>query len=220
MLIGERKRHKRGNALQLNGPRPRMNTPYEPVDLAVGLSVLVPSAGFDLVEGLTLRHPLAQRRAPYVFDGQTETLPGPVTDGNQGTMHKDYFLVSRIPTGELKRVTIPPDLYLDFRRLKHEQIQDFAKTYGTLRRIGEHFHRTPDAVPYSGESISFWTRELDCFRDVWDLWDAIKQKEGPGRVSHRLELLRAPWPIKAGAGETDPRPASAEEEPIAGFKFP
>jgi hypothetical protein len=123
--------------------------PAQVVDLATSWPLHVPANGFECVAG-----------------AQTLGLASGST-----VVKRQLFLVAR--SGPKKEVSIPDDLYLEFSRLKSdniEAIQEFATCYGTLRISGEHFHREPEMSPREGEPVNHWSRQAARFKAALDLW--------------------------------------------------
>ena len=109
----------------------------------------VSKAGFELVEGL-----------------------------NASRGREELFLVEQ--PGSRREVRIPHDLYAKFWNLKtppptgnRQDIIRFANRFGYLRHGIEHFHRKSDLLPLQGESLYYWVRQIECFRDAIDLWNSI-----------------------------------------------
>jgi hypothetical protein len=148
----------------------------EIVDLADSSPLLVPLAGFDLIEGIVRK---------------------------EGLQLCDTFLVER--PGPSRVVDVKEDLYLDFWRLRDEpgSIQAFASANGLLG-LTMHFHAQADMAARVGEPMSLWREQLLLFQETMDLWRRVKPKseDSPGperadRVAWHLSKLGAPWPPPA-----------------------
>jgi hypothetical protein len=104
--------------------------------------------------------------------------------------------------GEAKEVLVPEDLYVRFGSLgtKPEEIIRFARRYGYLGGGLDHFHRKSDGLAQRGESLAYWVRQIECFKDTMELWLKAKQ-DGPRAVQRELDSLRAPFPAPVAGGQ-------------------
>ena len=114
----------------------------------------------------------------------------------------DLFLVAR--PGPTMEIQIPEDLYLEFAQLTPEPdpILSFARRYGRLRVIGNHFHRD-DNEPEDGEQFFDWQIEVNRLKAALDLWYGAASKNvawvrrfldpiGPNRKKGNPWLLDLP----------------------------
>jgi hypothetical protein len=154
--------------------------PSEVVDLASHWPQDIPSNGFELVNGVHF---------PKNYGGRESRT--------------DTYLVER--AGGHRRLNhLEPSLYIDFAHLggDAEDIREFANKHGLLTGVPGHFHQPPDLVSASGESLSFWKEELECFSRTFELFKTAKNLKSAAKVKNLLTLSGAPWPDGEKGGES------------------